>query len=99
MERWVLIEASHPDLSVFRQCELLEVNRSSWYYKPVPVLQEELAIMKWLDELYTDHPFLGSRNLRHLLGLEGYQAEYKRVYRLIKRMGLETIYPKPKTSI
>src|SRR6185369_8862237 len=94
-----MIEATHPELSVVRQCELLAVNRSSWYYKPVPVSQEELALMKRLDELYTAHPFLGSRKLSHLLGLEGHQAEYKRVCRLMKQMGLETIYPKPKTSI
>lgn len=99
LERRARIEATHPELSVVRQCELLAVNRSSWYYKPVPVSQEELALMKRLDELYTAHPFLGSRKLSHLLGLEGYQAEYKRVCRLMKQMGLETIYPKPKTSI
>ncbi|NDG27473.1 MAG: IS3 family transposase [Proteobacteria bacterium] len=99
MERRPMIEASHTELSVVRQCQLLNVNRSTWYYQPVPISAEELAIMKRLDELYTAHPFLGARKLTYLLTQEGYGVNHKRVSRLMREMGLEAIYPKPKTSI
>jgi putative transposase len=99
MERRTMIEAHHPELSVFRQCQLLNVNRSTWYYQPVPISEEELAIMKRLDELYTAHPFLGVRKLTVLLAQNGYRVNHKRVSRLMREMGLETIYAKPKTSI
>jgi len=94
-----MIEATHPELSVVRQCQLLNVNRSTWYYQPVPISAEELVIMKRLDELYTAHPFLGVRKLTVLLAHEGFRVNHKRVTRLMREMGLETIYAKPKTSI
>jgi putative transposase len=99
VERRALIEPAHADLSVVQQCHLLDFNRSTWYYKPVPVSEEDLAIMKRLDELYTAYPFLGSRKLSVLLGKDGYCVNHKRVNRFMREMGLETIYCKPKTSV
>jgi len=99
MERRNRVEEAHPQLSVVRQCQLLEVNRSTLYYKPVPVSEEELAIMRRLDELYTEHPYLGARKLEVLLKRDGYWVNHKRVSRLMREMGIEAIYPKPKTSI
>ena len=99
MERRNMVEDAHSKLSVVKQCQLLEVNRSTLYYKPVPVSEEELAIMRRLDELYTEHPYLGARKLEVLLKNDGYLVNHKRVSRLMREMGIEAIYPKPKTSI
>jgi len=94
-----LIEADHPQLSVRRQCELLGLNRSSLYYEPAAETQENLRLMRLLDEEYTAHPFLGSRRLtRWLREDQGEQVNRKRVQRLLRVMGLEAIYPKPRLS-
>jgi putative transposase len=93
-----LIDVSHPQLSVRRQCELLGLNRSSLYYEPAPESAENLRLMRLLDEEYTAHPFLGSRRLTAWLGRQGEQVNRKRVQRLLRLMGLEAIYPKPKLS-
>jgi putative transposase len=93
-----LVEADHPELSVRRQCELLGLNRSGLYYQPAAETTENLRLMRLLDEEYTAHPFLGSRRLtRWLLG-QGEAVNRKRVQRLLRLMGLEAIYPKPKLS-
>jgi putative transposase len=94
-----MIERDYPGLSMVQQCQLLQVNRSSLYYQPVLVSEEELAIMKRLDELYTAHPFYGVRKLTVLLGNEGFRINHKRVSRLMREMGLAAIYQKPKTSV
>jgi len=81
-----------------RQCELLDVNRSSLYYTPVEPDAEELALMRRMDELHLRHPFFGSRVLAHTLKQEGKQVNRKRVQRLMRVMGLESVAPKPNTS-
>jgi putative transposase len=86
-------------LSVRRQCELLGLNRSSLYYEPAPESAANLRLMRMLDEEYTAHPFLGSRRLTAWLGRQGEQVNRKRVQRLLRLMGLEAIYPKPKLSV
>jgi len=93
-----LVEAGHPELSVRRQCELLGLNRSSLYYEPAPESPENLRLMRLLDAEYTAHPFYGSRRLTAWLEQQGEVVNRKRVQRLLRLMGLEAIYPKPKLS-
>jgi putative transposase len=83
---------------VRRQCELLAVNRSSLYYRPVQVEAEELALMRQLDELHLKHPFFGSRMMTQTLKKQGGPINRKRVQRLMRLMGLESLAPKPNTS-
>jgi putative transposase len=93
-----LIEVGHPQLSVRRQCELLGLNRSSLYYQPAAEPLENLRLMRLLDQEYTAHPFYGSRRLTAWLIRQGELVNRKRVQRLLRLMGLEAIYPKPKLS-
>jgi putative transposase len=94
-----LVEPGHAELSVRQQCELLGLNRSSLYYEPAAETQENLRLMRLLDEEYTAHPFLGSRRLTTWLRNDrGEQVNRKRVQRLLRLMGLEAIYPKPRLS-
>lgn len=86
------------ELSVRRQCELLRVSRSGLYYDTVATRPEELALMRRMDELHLEHPFYGSRKLSLALRAEGHEVNRKRVQRLMRLMGLESIAPKPKTS-
>jgi putative transposase len=81
-------------LSIRRQCELLGLSRGSFYYEPVGETEENLTIMRRIDELYVAHPFLGSRRLVEMLDREGIEANRKRIQRLMRLMGLEAIYPK-----
>jgi len=82
--------APDPKVSVRHQCELLDLCRSSYYYRPCPETPENLALMRRLDELHLDHPVYGSRKLRVLLGREGWAVNRKRVVRLLQIMGIET---------
>jgi len=66
---------------------------------PVQETEKNLSIMKRIDELYIDHPFYGSRNMRTVLNREGYQVNRKRIQRLMRLMGIQAIYPKPRLSI
>ena len=85
-------------ISVRRQCELLGVNRSSVYYRPAGDSEESLRLMRLIDEQYTRTPFYGSRRMKIALEEQGYAVNRKRVARLMKRMGIEAVYPKPKLS-
>jgi putative transposase len=85
-------------LSVRRQCELLGLSRSSLYYQLIPETPDNLRLMRLLDEEYTAHPFLGSRRLTRWLMEQGEAVNRKRVQRLMRLMGLEAIYPKPRLS-
>jgi putative transposase len=85
-------------LSVRRQCQLLGLNRSSYYYEPAAETVENLRLMRRIDEEYTAHPFLGSRRMTRWLNREGEAVNRKRVQRLMRLMGLEAIYPKPRLS-
>jgi putative transposase len=93
-----MIEPDHPQFSIAQQCELLGLARSSYYYEPVPQSEEELRVMRLLDEQYTRTPFYGKRKLVVFLQEQGYLVDRKRVRRLMQVMGLETIYPKPHLS-
>ena len=81
-----------------RQCELVGLARSSYYYEPAPESEEDVLLMRLLDEQYTRTPFYGKRKMVKFLQDEGYAVDRKRVRRLMQRMGLETIYPKPQLS-
>jgi putative transposase len=94
-----LIDAGHPRLSVRRQCQLLGLNRSSLYYEPASATEENLRLMRLIDREYTAHPFLGSRRLTKWLIEQGEEVNRKRVQRLMRLMGLEAIYPRPKLSV
>jgi putative transposase len=93
-----LVETDHAELSVRRQCALLGLSRSSLYYEPAGETSENLRLMQLLDAEYTAHPFLGSRRLTAWLLEQGEEVNRKRVQRLMRLMGLEAIYPKPKLS-
>jgi putative transposase len=86
-------------LSIGRQCELLGLARSSFYYEPALETAENLALMRLIDRQYTDCPFYGSRKMTTWLQGQGHEVNRKRVQRLMRLMGLEAIYPKPKLSV
>mgnify|MGYP002777250052 FL=1 len=92
-----MIDRTHK-LSVVRQCEILELARSTAYYTPKPNSGEDLALMRRIDELHLEYPFAGSRMLRDLLRNEGQPVGRKRVRRLMRQMGIEALYRKPNTS-
>lgn len=93
-----LVERGHLEISVRRQCELLGVNRSGLYYEPVGESQENLLLMRLLDEQYTRTPFYGSRKMTEWLATRGHEVNRKRVSRLMQLLGVEAVYPKPKLS-
>lgn len=86
-------------MSIAKQCELLGLARSSYYYESRGESEENLVLMRLLDEQYTRTPFYGSRKMTAWLQTQGYAVERKRVRRLLQVMGLEAIYPKPHTSL
>ena len=81
-----------------RQCELLGISRSNLYYQPVGPSDEELAILRLMDEQYLKTPFYGSRRMVAYLAQQGYQVNRKRAQRLMRQLGIEAVYPKPKLS-
>jgi putative transposase len=93
-----MMDADPQELSLVRQCELLEVSRSAWYYRPRPLDPQDLELMRLIDEQYLKTPFYGSRKMREHLRRLGHPVNRKRVQRRMRVMGLEAIYPKPKTS-
>lgn len=97
-ERRRLIEAGHAELSVIRQCELLGLARSSYYYEPVPESEENLRYMRLIDEQYLRTPFYGSRRMAVWLQDQGHAVNRKRVQRLMQVMGLVGLAPGPGTS-
>ena len=84
-----------------QQCKLLELNRSSIYYRPVDVSTEDLRLMKAIDEIHLEQPFRGSRRIRDELIDRGVvtRINRKKVQRLMRQMGLVALYPKKKTSL
>jgi putative transposase len=89
-----MIEPAHEALSVRRQCTLLGLARGSWYYEPAGETAENLNWMRKIDKLYLKRPFFGSRRIAVELGLNR-----KHVQRLMRIMGLEAIYPRPRTTM
>ncbi len=93
-----MIDPDHKKLSKSRQCEILDISRSSTYYKSRRRKDLDLKLMRLIDEQYLKTPCWGSRSMRNHLRRLGYKINRKRVQRLMRQMGLEAIYPKPKTS-
>jgi putative transposase len=93
------IDCNNELLSIEKQCELLGLSRSSYYYQPCGESSENLALMNAIDKLYTKYPFYGARRLRVNLPVEFQSVNIKKVRRLMKLMGIEAIYPKPNLSI
>ena len=94
-----MIEREHQSLSVSRQCRLLDVSRSTLYYRPVGESAATLKLMRRIDELYLQYPFYGSRQMVRHLAREGVAVGRHRVRRLMRLLGLEAIYRKPRTSV
>ncbi len=92
------IRCEHPRLSVARQCQLLGLARSSYYYLPRPESAENLHYLRLLDEEYTRHPFYGVPKMTFWLQQLGYPVGPKRVRRLLRQLGLMAVYPKPHLS-
>jgi putative transposase len=94
----VLIDPDHETLSIRRQCELLDLPRSTLYYRPATESAENLHLMRLLDEQYLKMPFFGSRKMAVWLQANGYEVNRKRVQRLMRIMGLEGLTPKRSTT-
>lgn len=95
-----MIEADHPILSVRRQCELVGLNRATYYWQPASETAFNLELMRVIDQEYTRAPFYGYRKMTIRLNQwHGYTVNHKRVARLMQKMGLQAIYPGPRTSI
>jgi putative transposase len=88
----------HHTLPVTRQTELLGISRGSAYYLPRPVSDADLALMRRIDELHLEHPFMGARLLRDTLNREGFQGGRRHVSSLMTKMGIELLYRRPNTS-
>jgi putative transposase len=86
-------------LSVKRQCELLDLNRTGVYYTPRPIPEQDLRLMRRIDELHLEHPFYGARRLAKQLEREGFDVGRLHVTTLMRRMGIEALYRRPRTSI
>jgi len=94
----MLIEPGHEFISATRQCELLDLPRSSYYFKPAGETEYNEFLMRLLDEQYLRTPFYGIRKMTEHLRLLDYKVNHKRVARLMSLMGLRTIHPGPQTS-
>jgi len=92
-ERYTLVDLKDSEMPVIKQAELLTINRSSLYYRPVRVSREELDLRRQIDELYTEHPYYGSRRIAVILNVNR-----KTVQRLMREMGIQAIYPGPNLS-
>jgi len=96
-ERKAMIDRQH-DLPITKQAEVLCISRGSVYYLPRPVPEADLAIMRRLDRLHLEFPFAGSRMLRGLLAAEGCKIGRRHVKTLMRRMGIEALYRRPRTT-
>ncbi len=97
-ERETLIDRE-AEVTIRRQCEMLDLCCISVYYRPKPVSEADLRLMRRIDELHLEHPFLGARRLARMLQREGLEAGRRHFGRLMRRMGLAAIYRKKRTSI
>src|SRR6201982_2304220 len=97
-DRHAKLDGDHPKLSVRRQCTMLDIARSGVYRLPCPANDDDLALLRRIDELFTRWPFLGSRRLTAMLRADGEAINRKRVQRLMRRMGIAALGPKPRTT-
>jgi len=97
-DRRAKLDRDHPQLSIRRQCAMLGLARSGLYRLPPPANDDDLALMRRIDELFTRWPFLGSRRMTAMLRAEAIPINRKRVQRLMRRMDIAALGPKPRTS-
>lgn len=93
-----MIDNDCKDLSIARQCDLLLINRSTYYYKPQGITQRDLEIMKTIDEIYTEHPYFGARRMSKYIASYGIVIGRKAISRYYRIMAIEAIYPKMNLS-
>jgi len=93
------VEPGHKKIPIYRQCELLGLNRSSLYYKPCGETPYNEQLMRLLDEQYIRTPFYGIDKMTAWLGRQGHYVNHKRVRRLMRQMGLEAVYPRKKHGL
>jgi putative transposase len=94
-----MIDPEHPELSVVRQCELVSISRSGFYYQPAGESPLNLELMRLIDRQFLETPWYGSRQMARHLRREGYTVGRKRVRRLMAKMGLEPVYQRPRTTV
>jgi putative transposase len=92
-----MIDREHP-LSVTRQARLLEISRGAVYYQPRPTSEVDLALMRRIDELHLEHPFMGARMMRRQLQRQGIHVGRRHLSTLMERMGIQALCPQPGTS-
>jgi putative transposase len=97
-DRYALVDRDHPELSIRQQCELLGIARSGVYRAALAANDDDLELMWRIDELFTTWPFLGSRRMTVMLRGEGHAINRKRVRRLMRKMGITALGPKPRPS-
>ena len=97
-ERQAMTDRSH-SLSVTKQCQLLELNRSTVYYRPKEISKQQLHLMRLIDEVHTKYPFYGSRRIRDWLEDQGLKVNRKQIQRLMRLMRIQAIYPKKRTTV
>src|SRR5579864_8650227 len=97
-DRRAKLDRDHPRLSVRRQCAMLGIARSGVYRLPSAANDDDLALLRRIDELFTAWPFLGSRRMAAMLRAEGHAINRKRVQRLMRKMGIAALGPRPRTT-
>lgn len=93
-----LVDKENKKVSIKRQCELLGLSRSSYYYEPAAETEQNLILMRQIDELHLKYPFYGVKRVRAALSTDAQPLNEKRIRRLMRKMGIETIYPKRNLS-
>ncbi len=94
-----MIEPEHSRLSILRQCELISISRSAFYHRPAGETLLNLELMRLVDVQFLETPWYGSRQMARHLRREGYVVGRKRIRRLMARMGLTSIYQRPRTTV
>ena len=97
-QKRALVDPEHPHLSICHQCELLDLNRSTYYLPPATESAEDLRLMRLIDRQFLETPFYGSRRMAECLKRSGEAVNRKRVQRLMRLMGLEALHPRPRTT-
>jgi putative transposase len=93
-----LVEPEHPHLSIRRQCQLLDLSRSTYKPGPATASEDDLRLMRLIDQQFLRTPFYGSRRMTVFLERSGEVVNRKRVRRLMAVMGLEALHPRPRTT-
>ena len=93
-----LVEPNYVHLSICRQCELLDLNRSTYYLPPATESEENLRLMRLIDQQFLKTPFYGSRRMTAFLERSGETVNRKRIQRLMALMGLEALHPRSRTT-